>query len=70
MGHLHHADLGRLVFWECMGADCFQANCFSRPCSLSLDYVDTQFPKEMSPISVDGRGYFTLKWEMAILCAE
>ncbi|WOO78230.1 uncharacterized protein LOC62_02G001781 [Vanrija pseudolonga] len=39
-------------------------------CSISSDYVDTKFPKEHSPLAVDGRGFFTLKWEVALLLEQ
>ncbi|GMK58988.1 hypothetical protein CspeluHIS016_0700030 [Cutaneotrichosporon spelunceum] len=60
----------RHVFWESNAADIFQANNFCRPCSISPDYVDTKLPKERSSVAVDGRGYFTLKWELAVLCGQ
>ncbi|BEJ05387.1 hypothetical protein CcaverHIS641_0212040 [Cutaneotrichosporon cavernicola] len=60
----------RHVFWESNAADIFQANNFCRPCSISPDYVDTKLPKEKSSVAVDGRGYFTLKWELAVLCGQ
>jgi hypothetical protein len=42
----------------------------TRRCSISPDYVDTKLPKEKSTVAVDGRGYFTLKWELAVLCGQ
>ncbi|KLT41091.1 hypothetical protein CC85DRAFT_303533 [Cutaneotrichosporon oleaginosum] len=60
----------RHVFWESNAADIFQANNFCRPCSISPDYVDTKLPKEKSSVVNDGRGYFTLKWELAVICGQ
>ncbi|WVR05530.1 hypothetical protein IAU60_002548 [Kwoniella sp. DSM 27419] len=52
----------RRVMWESYSADIFQANCFSRPASMSLDYIDTALPAE--PASAP-HGYFRLKFELA-----
>ncbi|WRT69339.1 uncharacterized protein IL334_006323 [Kwoniella shivajii] len=52
----------RRVFWECNTADIFQANCFSRPCTMSPDYIDTAFPaSRRAPFEKD---FFILKFEL------
>lgn len=48
----------------------FTGNCFRRPCSIAPDYVDTEFPKENSSMVVEGRGYSTLKWDLAMICGQ
>ncbi|KAK6909911.1 hypothetical protein L486_00437 [Kwoniella mangroviensis CBS 10435] len=57
----------RRVFWESYSVDVFQANCFSRPCSLSLDYVDTAFPSHPG-LSLE-KDFFTLKFELSRISA-
>ncbi|WVQ67495.1 uncharacterized protein L199_005695 [Kwoniella botswanensis] len=52
----------RRVFWECNTADIFQANCFSRPCTMSPDYIDTAFPASTGPLFE--KDFFTLKFEL------
>ena len=39
----------RQVFWECRSAELFQANCFSRPPSISAEYLDTRLPTTITP---------------------
>ncbi|WVW85195.1 hypothetical protein I302_107233 [Kwoniella bestiolae CBS 10118] len=52
----------RRVFWECNTADIFQANCFSRPCTMSPDYIDTAFPASTGPPFE--KDFYTLKFEL------
>ncbi|WWC94364.1 hypothetical protein V866_001206 [Kwoniella sp. B9012] len=57
----------RRVFWEIYSVDIFQANCFSRPCSISLDYVDTAIPSQTGPPFE--KDFFTLKFELSQISA-
>ncbi|ORY30771.1 hypothetical protein BCR39DRAFT_598252 [Naematelia encephala] len=56
----------RQVFWECHSAEVFQANCFSRPCSLmAVGLIDTEFPS-IPPGSL-GMSYHCLKFRLCHL---
>ncbi|WWC65511.1 uncharacterized protein I303_108129 [Kwoniella dejecticola CBS 10117] len=57
----------RRVFWESYSSDIFQANCFSRPYSISLDYVDTALPANTLP--GPDPDFFLLKFELAQISA-
>ncbi|OCF30850.1 hypothetical protein I317_05061 [Kwoniella heveanensis CBS 569] len=58
----------RRVFWESFSVDIFQANCFSRPSSLSLDYVDTAFPANTAPISSE-EDFYRSKFQLSQISA-
>ncbi len=53
----------RRVFWECHSAEVFQANCFSRPSSISSAYVDTLLPTCLE------RDYSSVKFELSQISA-
>ncbi|WWC88880.1 uncharacterized protein L201_003795 [Kwoniella dendrophila CBS 6074] len=57
----------RRVFWECFSVEIFQANCFSRPCSLSPEYVDAAFPANTGPVFE--KDFYHLKFELSQISA-
>jgi len=73
----------RRVFWESHAADIFQANCFSRPNSISPDYIDAALPSEMvysrfvdrgaihrGEQPVEEKGFSTLKFELSRIASS
>ncbi|KAK6904287.1 hypothetical protein I203_107803 [Kwoniella mangroviensis CBS 8507] len=60
----------RQVFWAAYAIEILQANCFSRPTSLALQYIDTAFPNGPSDHPAGSKSYQTLRFELIQLSAR
>ncbi|WVW79032.1 hypothetical protein I302_100995 [Kwoniella bestiolae CBS 10118] len=60
----------RQVFWAAYAIEILQANCFSRPTSLALQYIDTAFPVGPSDHPEGSKSYQTLRFELIQLSAR
>ncbi|WWC67436.1 uncharacterized protein I206_101344 [Kwoniella pini CBS 10737] len=60
----------RQVFWAAYAIEILQANCFSRPTSLALQYIDTAFPIGPSDYPEGSKSYQTKRFELIQLSAK
>jgi hypothetical protein len=62
----------RRIFWETHSAEIFQANCFSRPCSIPAEFIDTRYPVKHNGRNLEGetRDYGTLKFQLCQISKE
>ncbi|RSH94924.1 hypothetical protein EHS25_000008 [Saitozyma podzolica] len=57
------------VFWEIQSTDIMTSNCFSRPGSISLCYIDTAYPASPGP-SEDLNDFFLTKFKLSRCFAD
>jgi hypothetical protein len=63
-------DSRRRVFWEVWMADVFRSLFIGRPAAISLDHIDTEYPRDVETEVGGDVGFFTLKLRQAELFNE